>query len=88
MTHQPDYASEGNGTLMPSKRLIAGGICLAAGLAWFLLSPGEVRSANPFNRNYDASLNNSGPKLKKRYVIVTDTVDANGVSHQSEQPIN
>lgn len=71
--------------LIPSKGLIAGGLLIMAGLAWFLISPGEKRSSNPFAKNYDPGMNNSGPKLKKvtKIQIVTERVDSNGVTHQS-----
>lgn len=73
--------------LMPSKGLIAGTVIIFSIVIWFLVSPGEKKSSNPFNSNYDSSLNNSGPKLRKvtKVEIVTESTDANGVTHQSTQ---
>lgn len=73
--------------LMPSKSLIAGTVLIFAVMIWLLVSPGEKKSSNPFNVNYDQSLNNSGPKLRKvtKVEIVTESTDANGVTHQTTQ---
>ena len=71
--------------LIPSKGLIFSTLLVLAGILWFVISPGEKRSSNPFNTNYDAALNNSGPKLRRvhKIEVVTERVDQNGVTHQT-----
>jgi len=71
--------------LIPTKGLIAWTIVIIAGFVWYFASSGERRSANPFDKNYDSSLNNSGPKLKRvtKVEIVTESTDSNGVTHQT-----
>lgn len=71
--------------LIPTKSLMAGAAAVLAVLVWFVVSPGEKHSSNPFNKNYDPSLNNSGPKLRKvtKIQITTERTDANGVTHQT-----
>ena len=71
--------------LIPSKGLIFGFVVTLAAIGLVVAWPEDNRSANPFSKNYDPALNNSGPKLRKSYKVevVTERVDANGVTHQT-----
>ena len=72
--------------LVPSKGLVTSGILVMVVVVWFVVSPSEQRSANPWNSNYDASLNNSGPKLRRVTKIEFERAykDRDGVMHQRE----
>lgn len=72
--------------LLPSKSLIFGAVSVLAVIVWIVASPGEPRSANPWSSNYDPSLNNSGPELRRVTKITVERAyrDQDGVIHQRE----
>lgn len=72
--------------LIPSKWLAAKAVLVLAVIVWFVSSPAEDHSANPWNPNYDPSLNNSGPKLRRVTKIEFERVykDRDGVIHERE----
>lgn len=72
--------------LMLTPKFWIGSVATLAVLGWIFFGGSEPKSANPWSSNYDPSLNNSGPRLRRVPRIRVETVyrDRDGVIHQQE----